>query len=53
MQTHDPSTLQHGGSGDVSSMMMRMRGSNGWKHPDPSEYIATYRTQEKASNEKI
>ena len=32
---------------------LRQRGSRSGKHPDPPEYIATYRTQEKASRGKI
>ena len=32
---------------------MQQPGSRSGKHPDPPEYIATYRTQEKASREKI
>ena len=41
---------------EMLSVMMhglRQRGSRSGKHPDPPEYIATYRTQEKASRGKI
>ena len=32
---------------------LRQRGSRSGKHRDPPEYTATYRTQKKASREKI